>query len=166
MNLDRLSNGQRIASISALLLFVLMFLDWFGTKSSVDSFGLFSVGRSSWEALDYIPVVLLIAIVAALAVAALSLANAFGRASTPANAVVAILGLVSALLILFRVIDPPNFGGFGDPFGPVTYEGTVQFPMFLALLAAVGIAFGGCWAMREGGVSFAELRGVWTRSGR
>lgn len=158
MNLDRLSNGQRIASISALLLFVFMFLDWFGTKSSVDSFGLFSVGRSAWEALDYIPVVLLIAIVAALAVATLSLANAIGRAFTPANAVVAILGFVSALLILFRVIVPPNFGGFGTSFGPVTYEGTVQFPIFLALLAAAGVAFGACWAMWEEGVSFAGSR--------
>jgi amino acid transporter len=83
MNLDGLSNGQRISSISALLLFVLMFLDWFGTKSSVDSFGLFSVGRSAWEALDYIPVVLLIAIVATLVIAALSLANAIGRAFPP-----------------------------------------------------------------------------------
>lgn len=159
MNLDRLSNGQRIASFSALLLFVVMFLDWFGTKSSDDSFGLFSVGRSAWEALDYIPVALLIAIVAALVVAALSLANAIGRASTAANAVVAILGFVSALLILFRVIVPPNFGGFGTSFGPVTYEGTAQFPIFLALLAAAGVAFGACWAMWEEGVSFGSLRG-------
>lgn len=159
MKLDRLGTGQRIASISALLLFVFMFLDWFGTKSSVDSFGLFSVGRSAWEALDYIPAVLLIAIVAALAVAALSLANAIGSAATKANAVVAILGLVSALLILFRTIDPPSFGSLWHPFGPVTYEGTVQLPMFLALLAAAGIAFGGCWAMWKEGVSFAGLCG-------
>jgi hypothetical protein len=159
VHLDRLGNGQKIASISAFLLFVFMFLDWFGAKSSDVSFGLFSVGRSAWEALDYIPIVLLIAIVAALSVAALRLANAIGRPSTPANAVVAVLGLASALLILFRIIDPPNFGGHGTTFGPITYEGTVQFPMFLALLAAVGIAFGGCWAMREDGDPFADLRG-------
>jgi uncharacterized membrane protein len=158
MSLDRLSNGQKIASISALLLFVLMFLDWFGTKSSDDSFGLFSVGHSAWDALDYIPVVLLVTIVAALAVAALRLANAIGRASTPANAAVAIFGFVSAILILFRIIDPPNFGGFGTSFGAVTYEGTAPFPIFLALLAAGGIAFDGCWAMGEEGVSFAGLR--------
>jgi hypothetical protein len=153
MNLGRLGNGQKIASISAILLFVFMFLDWFGTKGSDDSFGLFSVDRSAWEALDYIPVVLLIAIVAVLAVAALSLADAISRASTSANAVIAILGFVSASLILFRIIDPPNFGSSGDPFWPVTLEGTVQFPMFLALLAAVGIAFGGCWAMWKEGTS-------------
>ena len=154
----RLSNGEKIASISAILLFAFMFLDWFGTKSSDDSFGLFSVGRSAWEALDFIPVVLLFAIVATLAVAALRLANAIGRASTPANAVVAILGVVSVLLILFRVIDPPNFGGFGTSFGTITYEGAAQFPIFLALLAAAGVAFGACWAMWEEDVSFAGSR--------
>jgi hypothetical protein len=53
VHLDRLSNGQKIASTSAFLLFVLMFLDWFGTKSSDVSFGLFSVRRSAWEALDH-----------------------------------------------------------------------------------------------------------------
>lgn len=158
MHLDRPGSGQKIAGISAFLLFVFMFLDWFGTKSSDVSVGLFSVGRSAWEALDYIPIVLLIAVVVALAVAALRLANAIGRPSTAANAVVAILGLVSTLLILFRVIEPPSFGGFGTPFGPVTYEGTAQFPIFLALLAATGITLGGCWAMWEDGVSFAGPR--------
>lgn len=119
MNLGRLGNGQKIASISAILLFVFMFLDWFGTKGSDDSFGLFSVGRSAWEALDYIPVVLLIAIVAVLAVAALSLADAISRASTSANAVIAILGLVSASLILFRIIDPPTSAALETRSGPL-----------------------------------------------
>lgn len=158
MNLDRLGNGQRIASMSALLLFVFMFLDWFGTKGSDDSFGLFSVSRSAWEALDYIPVVLLIAIVAVLAVAALILADAIGRASISANAAIAILGFFSASLILFRIIDPPTFGSSGDPFWPVTLEGTVRAPMFLALLAAAGIAFGGCWALWKEGVSSGKWR--------
>jgi hypothetical protein len=72
--------------------------------------------------------------------------------------VVALLGIVSALLILLRIFDPPNFGSEETLFGTVTYEGTVQFPIFLALLAAAGIAFGGGWAMREEGFSFSGLR--------
>lgn len=126
-----------------------MFLDWFGVESSDDSFGLFSVGHSAWDALDYIPIVLLVAIAAALALAALRLTNAIHKALVPASAVVAVLGIVSALLILFRIVDPPSFGSFGTPFGTITAEGTVQFSIFLALLAAAGIAFGGCRAMQE-----------------
>jgi hypothetical protein len=54
------------------------------------------------------------------------------------SATVAILGLISALLILIRIIDPPDFGSFREVWGTVTIEGTVQPPMFLALLAAMG----------------------------
>ena len=36
-----------------------------------------------------------------------------------------------------------------DTFGTVPIEGTVQFPMYLALASAVGIACGGCLAMWE-----------------
>ncbi len=149
MHLGRLSNGEKIAGVSAILLFVLMFFDWFGTQSSSGAFGLFSVGRSAWEALDYIPIVLMIAIVVALGVVALRLSGTAYQPPVPANAVVAILGIVSALLVLFRIVNPPHFGSLRFPLGTVTIEGTAQPPIFLALVAALGIAFGGGWAMRE-----------------
>jgi hypothetical protein len=146
MHLGRVGNGEKIAGVSAILLFVLMFFDWFGIQTS-GGLELFSVGHSAWEALDYIPVILVIAIVAALGTVGLRLT---GTAYQPlANAVVAVLGTVSALLILYRIVNPPNFGSLRHPLGPITIEGTAQLPIFLALVAAVGIAFGGGWAMRE-----------------
>ena len=36
MDLGRLSKGERIASLSAILLFVFMFFDWFGAKTISD----------------------------------------------------------------------------------------------------------------------------------
>jgi hypothetical protein len=148
VGIDRLSGGRRISSVSAILLFLFMFPDWFGTKDSGE-LRFFSVDRSAWEAPDYIPIVLVITIIATLAVAALRLANAVHRRPIPVDAVVAILGIVSVLLILFRIVDPPNFGSFREIWGDITIEGTVQFPIFLALSAAVGIALGGCLALRE-----------------
>lgn len=131
-----------------------MFFHWFGVKATNTSNLLFAIqsiepGKNAWEALAYIPIVLVITILATLAVAALPLKNAVHRPSIPVNAVVALLGLVSVLLILFRIIKPPIF----DVERTVTYEGTVQLPIFLALLAAAGIAYGGYRAMREEGVS-------------
>lgn len=149
MNLNRLSNGEKIAGVSAVLLFVFMFFDWFGSKDSGE-LRLFSVGHTAWEALDYIPIVLVISIIGALSVVVLRLIST-DEPSVRAHAVVAVLGFVSALLILFRIVHPPNFGSFREVFGPVTIEGTVQFPIFLALSAAAGIAFGGYRAMREEG---------------
>ncbi len=155
----RLSNGERIAGVSAILLFVIiMFFHWFGVKAINTSNLLFAIeavgsGKSAWEALDYVPIVLVITIAATLAVAALRLTKAVHGPPAPVNAVVAILGIVSVLLILSRIVDPPIFSVERT----ITIEGTVQFPIFLALLAAAGITFGGCLAMREEGIALFGL---------
>ncbi|HVY78001.1 MAG TPA: hypothetical protein VG898_05805 [Solirubrobacterales bacterium] len=102
----------------------------------------------------------MITIVATLAVAAMRLTNAVREPSIPANAVVAILGIASALLILCRIVEPPVF--YVEP--TITYEGAAQLPIFLALLAAAGIAFGGLWALREENASLFSYAG--SRSAR
>ncbi len=159
MRLDRLSNGERISGGSAIMLLVFMFFHWFGVEAVNNTSLLFDFrgglpGKSAWEALDYIPIVLVIAVAATLSVAALRLTNAVHRPPIPVNAVVAILGFVSVALIFLQILDPPNFGTVGL----ITFEGRVQFPIFLALSAAAGVAFGGCLAMREEGFSLGDLR--------
>jgi len=154
MNLGRLSNGERIAVVSAILLCAFMLFHWFDVKAVNTSPLLFAIqsvlpGKNAWQALEVIPVVLLITILGTLAVAVLRLTNSLRKDSAPVNAVVAILGLASVLLILYRIIDPPVF----DVEPTITLEGAVQFPIFLALAAAAGVAFGGFLALRE------ELRG-------
>lgn len=158
MDVSRLSYGKRIAGISATLLFVFMFFDWFGVESSSTSLSLFNVGHSAWEALDYIPIILSVGIIAVLVETGLRLTGAGWKRAPLANAVITILGVMSALLIIIRIVDPPSFGSFGTSFGIVTHEGTVKLPIFLALLAAAGIAYGGYRAMREEGISLADLR--------
>lgn len=150
MELGRLNNGERISGVSAILLFAFMCLHWFGTKDSGE-LRLFSVERTAWEALDYIPIILLITIVVTLAAVLLRPPNPVRKPPIPINAVIAILGVVSMSLVLFRILHPPNFGSFREIWGTIEIEGTVQFPVFLALLAAGGIACGGCLAMREEG---------------
>src|SRR3954451_15960187 len=149
MDVDRLSNGEKIAGVSASLLFIFMFFDWF----SVDvNGGLFRVsfGGSAWDALDVIPIILLIAIIAALAVAVVRLTDADFEPELSMNAVVAILGIVSLLLILYRIVDPPNSGVTGIDVSPAV-------GIFLGLIAAAGIAFGGYRAMQEEGSSFGDI---------
>jgi len=154
MNLGRLSNGERIAVVSAILLCAFMLFHWFDVKAVNASPLLFAIqsvlpGKNAWQALEVIPVVLLITILGTLAVAVLRLTNSLRKDSAPVNAVVAILGLASVLLILYRIIDPPVF----DVEPTITLEGAVQFPIFLALAAAAGVTVGGFLALRE------ELRG-------
>ena len=154
MNLDRLSTGERIAVASAILLFTFMFFHWFDVKAVNTSPLLFAIqsvlpGKNAWQALEVTPIVLVITILATLAVTTLRLTNSLRKDSAPVNAVVAILGLASVLLILYRIIDPPVF----DVEPTITIEGAVQFPIFLALAAAAGVTVGGFLALRE------ELRG-------
>lgn len=154
MDVDRLNTGEKVAGISAVLLFIVMFLDWFGVEVS-DSNGfsgtVTGAGGSAWDALDFIPIVLVIAIVAALLNAFLRLNDSDYEPPVSMNVVVTVLGGLSALLVLFRIVFPPSFGDFGG----VSVDATLEFGIFLGLIAAAGIAYGGYRAMQEEGSSFS-----------
>jgi hypothetical protein len=149
MDVDRLSTGEKIAGVSAILLFIFMFFDWF-TVSASNGFISVSVGGSAWDALEVIPIILLIAIVAAVGVAVVRLSDAVFEPSISINAVVSILGIVSVLLILYRIVSPPSSGVDGISVDPA-------LGIFLGLIAAAGIAYGGYRAMQEEGSSFGEI---------
>jgi uncharacterized membrane protein YhaH (DUF805 family) len=156
MDLNKLSAGEKIAGASAVLLFIFMFLDWFNIEVSAGN-GLFSAsvsgaGGSAWDRLEFIPVILVIAIVAALAVVAMRLTDAAFEPPISANAVVAVLGAISALLVLFRIIDTPGVGSYPG----VSIDVSPAVGIFLGLLAAIGVAYGGYRGMSEEGVTFAS----------
>jgi hypothetical protein len=154
MDLDKLNTGEKIAGVSAVLLFIFMFFDWFGVEISGEggtvSFGS-GAGGSAWDALDFIPIVLVITIVVALINVFLRLSDSDYEPPVSMNVVVAVLGGISALLVLFRIVDPPGFGTFGG----VSVDATLEFGIFLGLITAAGIAFGGYKAMQEEGSSFS-----------
>ncbi len=155
MDVDKLSTGEKVAGVSAVLLFIFMFFDWFSVSVSGGS-GLFSGsvgGGNAWDALDFIPIVLVVTIIAALGVAALRLTDSAYEPPVSANAVVAVLGGLSALLILFRIVDTP--GGGSVPGLSVDVSPTVG--IFLGLVAAAGIAYGGYRAMQEEGAAFGDV---------
>jgi hypothetical protein len=148
MEVDRLSTGEKIAGVSAVLLFIFMFLDWFSVSVS-NSF--VNVGSgNAWDWLDVIPIILLIAIVAAVGVAVVRLTDAVFEPAISMNAVVAVLGAISFLLILYRIISPPD-SGFSE------IDVSPEVGIFLGLIAAAGIAFGGYRAMQEEGVTFGDV---------
>jgi hypothetical protein len=154
MDLDRLNTGEKIAGASAVLLFIFMFFDWFGVEISGEggsvSFGS-GAGGNAWNALDFIPIVLVIAIVVALVNVFLRLSDSDYEPPVSMNVAVAVLGGLSALLVLFRIVDPPGFGSYGG----VSVDATLEFGIFLGLIAAAGIAYGGYRGMQEEGASFS-----------
>jgi len=154
MELDKLSTGEKVSAGSAVLLFVFMFFDWFGVKvTGVPGFSgdvTGSGGGSAWDALDVIPIFLMLAIVVALGVAVIRLTDADVEPPVSVNSIVAAVGGFAVLLILYRIVFPPEFGSFGG----VTVDATLKFGIFLGLIAAAGIAYGGYAAMREEGATF------------
>jgi hypothetical protein len=153
MDVDKLSTGEKIAGVSAVLLFVFMFFTWFGVE--VSGSGGFSgsvpgAGGNAWEALDFIPIVLVITIVVALVNVFLRLSDSDYEPPISINVALAVLGGLSTLLVLYRIVDPPSFGSFGG----VSVDATRDIGIFLGLIAAAGIAYGAYRAMQEEGSSF------------
>lgn len=156
MDVDRLSTGEKIAGVSAILLFIFMFVDWFSVDVSTSAGSLAfsaSAGGSAWDALDTIPIFLMIAIIAAVGVAVVRLTDAVFEPAISVNAVVAALGGLAVLLILYRIISPPDAGSAPG----VSVDVSPAIGIFLGLIAAVGIAYGGYRAMQEEGTSFGDV---------
>ena len=153
MDADRLSTGEKIAGVSAVLLFIFMFFDWFTVNfSSGDGLFSASAGGSAWDVFSWIDLFLLLTVIVAVAVAVIRLSDAIVEPPFSINAAVAILGGLSVLLILFRIIDPPI-----DTEGLPGVDVGRAIGVYLGLLAAAGITYGGYRAMQEEGTSFGDL---------
>ena len=70
-----------------------------------------------------------------------------------ASAVVAGLGILSVVLIVISIISPPDFGARSVGTG---VDNTRKIGVWLGLIAAIGVAYGGWRAMQEEGTSFGE----------
>ena len=144
-----------IAAVSALLLLIVMFIfTWFSVDFGQDDLGLGSgidTGANAWQAFGFIDIVLFVTILVAIG-GALITANA-QSVNTPVaiSAITTALGILSVLLILFRIIDPPGSGDIPDGFDIGISRG---IGVWLGLILAGGITYGGWRAMQEEGTSF------------
>ena len=138
MDANRLSQGQLVAAIGAIALFIISFLPWFGIPS-VTTVGGVQVGGGGnfnlWEAENPLDIYLLIVILVALVPAAMALLGD-GADAPLAPIATALLGGVGTLLILYQVFDTP---GITDR----------KIGLFLGLIACGAVAVGGYLTMQE-----------------
>ncbi|MGE5408735.1 MAG: hypothetical protein ACM3NV_08985 [Syntrophothermus sp.] len=158
MRRGRLGVGEAIALVAALALFACMFLDWYGAELAgqarrIELGGGAGGGGDAWQTLDLLSWLLLVVILTAVGAAALRLGGSRWRPAVPPSAAVAVLGGLATLLVLLRILFPPDFGQLGG----VAVNATPQLGAFLGLAAAAGIAYGGYRAMGERGTSFAKV---------
>jgi hypothetical protein len=144
---SKVSLGEMIAGISALALFIFMFLPWYG----IDSVGGFDVGSvdangNAWEAFSFIDILLLVAIIIVGGLVLASAADATPDLPESPGTIIALTGAVATVLVLFRLIFTPDFDAGGLD---LDVDVGREIGVFLGLIAAAGMAYGGYRAREE-----------------
>jgi hypothetical protein len=138
--------GELIAAISGVVLIISPFLDWYSI-SAKNSVVAFSVSGSGWDALSWVPWV--VTIVGLVAIA-LGIMRAVGTAppQLPASQgfILLVLGAVATIFVLFRILVTPDAGASSS-----LVDVGRSFGIFIALLAAAGVTFGGWTLWNEEG---------------
>lgn len=154
--LSRLTRGEAIAVLAAILLLAFTFFDWYGYEQGgglLVKLNLFDFPANAWDKLEVVPWFLLLTVLVALGMAVLRIRGSSWQPAIPPSAAVAVLGGLATLAILFRIVSPPDTVEIKDI--PITI--TVEYGAYLALAAAAGIAYGGYRAMGERGTSFSKV---------
>jgi hypothetical protein len=144
MDVTRLRTGERIASIAGIALILIMFIfDWYGPKGATNL-----GGTNAWQSYSVIDIILFITALAGMGLAYLSGSRQRLNLPVAASAIVTALGLLSVILLIIRIIATPDYHFLG-----ATVDTSVKAGVFLGLIAAAAIAYGGYLAMQEEGTT-------------
>ncbi|HET6447898.1 MAG TPA: hypothetical protein VFG31_02220 [Conexibacter sp.] len=159
-DLSRLRRGEKIAAVAAVLLFILMFFDWYTVSVSGGLLGGLSVGGSAWKAFDVLDLFLLLVIIAAIGLAVLTATERTPALPVTGAVIVTALAGLGTLFVLYRLIDTP----IGDVPDGVDVSRTVW--AFLGLIAVAAITYGGYLSMREEGTSLSDVKAQASAAGQ
>jgi hypothetical protein len=158
---SRLRRSDRIIGGSAIAFFiVLFFFKWYGESSNVATVGGVSVpgtnvSFSGWHTFSNSRWIWLITIIVALVAVAVSAGALKFQSPVQLSVVVAGLGALSTVLIFYRIVHHPSasasFGSFHASVG-------IKFGIWLGLIAAAAVTYGGYLAMQDEGTSIADVR--------
>jgi hypothetical protein len=136
--------GALVSAVSALALLVILFaMAWYGVAGVPDPSAArpaVSTAENGWHALTVTRWVLLATIVAAVGAVVLHASQREHGNKTDTSLIVAVLGAVSAALLIYRVLITLPAG---------TRVTDQKLGAVLGLLCALGIAWGGYEAIRE-----------------
>lgn len=151
MDLNKISMGEKIAAGAGVVLILVMFIfDWYSVGGGSIDTGVGTVdfdggGVNAWQAFGLIDLILFVSAGVAIALAVMSANSQSPNLPVAVSAIVAGLGIFATILVLYRILDVPGAGGVDRSIG-----------LFLGLLAAAGIAYGGWTAMQEENTTFGD----------
>jgi len=136
MDTSRLTPADISAGVGGIVLLVSLWLKWYGVSVSVQGFSA-SSSASGWEVLSTIDIILFLISLAAIVLVATKAAGALPP-DVPVPVVLLALGALAVLLVLFRIIDTPAPSDLPDE-----VDVSREIGIFIALIGAAGIAYGG-----------------------
>jgi amino acid transporter len=155
MDFSRLTQGEKIAGISGVALILIMFIfKWFGLEATFPGFTAEAASQNAWHAYGwFLVLVLLVTGFAAVGLALMKASQSDVGLPVAMSAIVAGLGVVALLIIVISILSPPNIAGVDLPEG---VDKTRKIGVWLGLLAAIGVTYGGWRAMQEEGASLGD----------
>jgi hypothetical protein len=159
-DISRLRRSDRIIGIGAIALFIfLFFFKWYGYSGNAPSISGVNISSSysinGWHTFTVSRWIWLITIIVALAAVAISAGVLELKSPVQRGVLVAGLGALSTLTILYRIIHHPtanaSFGSFHASVG-------IKIGIWLGLIAAAALTYGGYLAMRDEGTSLSDVR--------
>jgi hypothetical protein len=160
--MSRLRRCDQIIGGGAIAFFIfLFFFKWYGGSAS-SSIGAISYGVSAngWHTFTNSRWIWLLTIIVALGAVWLQASGRRLDGPVHPSVVVTALGALSAVLILYRIIDHPSGGTSGSIAG-VHYSASygIKIGIWLGLIAALAIAYGGYLAMQDEGATLSLAGG-------
>jgi hypothetical protein len=160
MNFDisRLRRSDQIIGGSAIAFFIfLFFFKWYGVSSNVSSFAgvNVNVSKSGWSVFTNSRWIWLITIIVAIGAVVVVAGQLKLETPVKPSVLIAGLGALSTILILYRIIHHPTASA---SVGSFHASAGIKIGIWLGLIAAAGVTYGGYLAMGDEGTSLAEVR--------
>jgi hypothetical protein len=148
VDFSKLKTSDWVIVISAIVLFVASFLDWF--EAELEGFGrTFSTGGNGWDVGFFwagIPVIIGLVMLAVVAIRAFSPERRLPDLPVGWGQALFVAGLIAAVIVVLKLLigeDVP------DDAAEAGVEINRSFGLYLATLAAIGLAVGGFLKWQE-----------------
>jgi hypothetical protein len=149
--MENLNTGEKVAGIAGIALLLVMFIfDWFSVDFGEGVLEV-SAGGNAWEVFGFIDIILFLTALAGIGLAVLAWTQTDVDLPVAASAVAAGLGILATILVLYRIIDTPL-----DDAKDLGADVSRSLGVWLGLIAAGGVAYGGWRAMEEEGTPAAR----------